>query len=339
MGADIYVNGHEVACKASGHKVIAEFPDVCLSPPSPPTGPIPVPYPDTSFAKDMKQGSKSVKIKNKEVMLKDKSFYKSSPLGNEAATRSFGANVLSHTITGKTYFVAWSMDVKFEGMNVDRNIDMVTSNHASNPPGVGPLTVSLADRVLFKKADEKWGHKRGRSCGDNHVWDCDTMDCPNCWDPPCVPNAAATKKNYQDTQSGTNKEKAQKAKERKQKQVDKAEAKSRSDKGTKTEIAVIDKIGEDNIERVDYKAHCSVCHMVVDIDIVTSTAIIEVKYSAKALRKPRKLQQLQMSVAAHCPELHGREFLIATKLDKLPDMEQKLRENPWSTMGLRAIDP
>ena len=47
-------------------------------------------------------------------MLKDKSFYKTSPLGNEAATKSLGAGVVSHVITGKTYFVAWSMDVKFD---------------------------------------------------------------------------------------------------------------------------------------------------------------------------------------------------------------------------------
>ena len=114
MGCEVYANNHEVACKASDNKVIAEFPDVCLSPPSPPAGPIPVPYPDTSFSKDMQNGSRTVKIKRKEVMLKDQSFYKTSPLGDEAATRSFGANVLTHVITGKTYFVAWSMDVKMK---------------------------------------------------------------------------------------------------------------------------------------------------------------------------------------------------------------------------------
>lgn len=141
MSCDVFANGNEIACKKGGNKVIAEFPDVCLSPPSPPAGPIPVPYPNSSFSKDMKSGSKKVKIKGGEVMLKDKSFYKTSPLGDEAATKSFGANVISHTITGKTYFVAWSMDVKFEGKNVDRHIDMTTSNH--NSPGTGPTGVSM----------------------------------------------------------------------------------------------------------------------------------------------------------------------------------------------------
>jgi hypothetical protein len=135
MGCDVFANNDEIACKAGGGKVIASFPDVCLTPPPPPAGPIPIPYPDTSFSKDMQSGSKTVKIGGKEVMLKDQSFYKSSPLGDEAATNGQGANVITHVITGKTYFVAWSMDVKFEGQNVDRHSDLTTSNHASRPAG------------------------------------------------------------------------------------------------------------------------------------------------------------------------------------------------------------
>ncbi|MCK5245146.1 MAG: DUF4150 domain-containing protein [Desulfobacterales bacterium] len=139
MGNEVFANGNEIACKSGDGKVIAAFPDVCLSPPSPPAGPIPVPYPNTSFSKDMKNGSKTVKINGKEVMLKNKSFYKTSPLGDEAATRSFGGSVIAHVITGKTYFAAWSMDVKFEGENVPRHIDLTTSNHASYPGSTPPI--------------------------------------------------------------------------------------------------------------------------------------------------------------------------------------------------------
>lgn len=145
MSCDVFANNNEISCKGGGNKVIAEFPDVCLSPPSPPAGPIPVPYPNTSFSKDMQEGSKTVQINGKEVMLKDKSFYKTSPLGNEAATNSLGANVLTHTITGKTYCVSWSMDVKFEGENVDRHMDITTSNHlcAPLPAGTPPATLTI----------------------------------------------------------------------------------------------------------------------------------------------------------------------------------------------------
>ena len=145
MSCNVFANNNEIACKAGGNHVIAEFPDVCLSPPSPPAGPVPIPYPDTSFSKDMQGGSKSVKIGGKEVMLKDKSFYKTSPLGDEAATKGLGANVLTHTITGKTYCVAWSMDVKFEGENNDRHMDIRTYTHlcAHQPAGAPPATLTI----------------------------------------------------------------------------------------------------------------------------------------------------------------------------------------------------
>jgi len=153
MGAEVYANGNAIACKKSDDKVIAAFPDVCLSPPSPPAGPLPIPYPNTSFSKDMKNGSKRVKIGGSEVMLKDQSYYKSSPLGDEAATRSFGANVLSHSITGKTYFAAWSMDVKFEGENVDRHLDLTTSNHSSYPAGVAVPNPAM-EKLALERIDK-----------------------------------------------------------------------------------------------------------------------------------------------------------------------------------------
>src|SRR2546426_10164117 len=103
MSNEVFANGNAIACKGGDSKVIASFPDVCLSPPSPPAGPIPVPYPDTSFSKGMQNGSKTARIKGKEVMLKDQSFYKTSPLGNDAATNALGAGAITHVITGKTY--------------------------------------------------------------------------------------------------------------------------------------------------------------------------------------------------------------------------------------------
>jgi hypothetical protein len=102
----------------------------------------------------MKNGSKTVKINGKEVMLKDQSFYKTSPLGDEAATRSFGGSVITHVITGKTYFNAWSMDVKFEGANVDRHLDLTTSNHASYPGSTGPLP-AMETLALERIAENK----------------------------------------------------------------------------------------------------------------------------------------------------------------------------------------
>lgn len=162
MGCEVYANGNAISCKAGDNKVIAAFPDVCLSPPSPPAGPIPLPYPNTSFSKDMKNGSKTVKIKGKEVMLKDQSYYNTSPLGDEAATKGLGAGVITHVITGKTYFVAWSMDVKFEDQNVDRHIDLTTSNHAS----------PMANEPVVMPAGEGAAKSGGSEPKCDHEYDC-----------------------------------------------------------------------------------------------------------------------------------------------------------------------
>ncbi|MDC0668095.1 PAAR-like domain-containing protein [Nannocystis radixulma] len=137
MGRKVYANGMEIAAKSGRSRVLA-FPDVCLSPPPPPAGPVPVPYPNTSSSSDLKEGSKQVLIGGKPVSLADRSHYKSSPLGDEAATRNFGGSLLTHGITGKTYFGAYSMDVKFEGKNVHRHLDLTTSNHSSYPGSTPP---------------------------------------------------------------------------------------------------------------------------------------------------------------------------------------------------------
>lgn len=152
MGKKVYANGMEIAHKAGDAKVMAAFPDVCLSPPPPPTGPVPVPYADSSFARHLKQGSRSVSIGGKPLALAGQSFYASKPLGNEAATRNFGGNVLTHTISGKTYFQAHSMDVKAEGKSVCRHLDLTTSNHASYPGGTPPFpNMSEAHRLALDR--------------------------------------------------------------------------------------------------------------------------------------------------------------------------------------------
>ncbi len=166
MSNEVYANGNSVSCKAGDGKVIASLPDVCLSPPPPPAGPVPIPYPDTSFSKDMQNGSKTVQIGDQETMLKDQSFFNTSPLGDEAATNGLGANVVTHVITGKTYFAAWSMDVQFEGANVDRNLDIATSNHAGPQPGGGP---PLPEAEKVGKGDDPKDEKCPCCGGQKHT--------------------------------------------------------------------------------------------------------------------------------------------------------------------------
>ena len=140
MSNNVFANGREVSCKKADGKTICNFPDVCFTPPENPATPpgVPVPYPNTAFAKDTTSGSKTVKISGQEVMLKNKSYFKKSA-GNEAGSAPKKGAVTS-TNRGKVYFNSWSMDVKFEGENVVRHLDLTTHNHASQTGQTPPWT-------------------------------------------------------------------------------------------------------------------------------------------------------------------------------------------------------
>jgi hypothetical protein len=165
MGNEVYANGREVSCKAAAGKTIAAFPDVCLSPPSPPAGPVPIPYPNTAYASDTTKGSKTVQISGQEVMLKDQSTFKKST-GDEAATKSLGMGVVTHQITGEASFTSWSMDVKFEGQNVDRHLDMTLHNEQCNPTNTPPWAYTDAASMTPTEACKKEADNKKAACED-----------------------------------------------------------------------------------------------------------------------------------------------------------------------------
>jgi hypothetical protein len=131
VGKNVFANGNEISCKKDDNKTIAAMADVCLSPPSPPAGPVPIPYPNTAMASDTTDGTRTVKIGGDEVGMKNSSSYKKSS-GDEAATKSLGMGVVSHNIQGKMKHAAWSFDVKIEGSNAIRHMDLTTHNHINS---------------------------------------------------------------------------------------------------------------------------------------------------------------------------------------------------------------
>lgn len=139
MSNQVYANGREVSCKAASGKSICAFPDVCFTPPQTPATPpgVPIPYPNTGMASDCADGSTTVKVSSQEVMLKDKSYFKKSS-GDEAGSAP-KKGVITSVNRGKVYFNAWSMDVKIEGENVVRHLDITTHNHASIPGDTPPV--------------------------------------------------------------------------------------------------------------------------------------------------------------------------------------------------------
>jgi hypothetical protein len=157
MSNDVFANGREISCKKADGKSICAFPDVCMTPPENPATPpgVPVPYPNTGMAKDTTSGSKKVKISGQEVLLKNKSYFKKST-GDEAGSAA-KKGVVTSVNRGKVYFNAWSMDVKFEGENVVRHLDLTTHNHGSlsnSPPMIHTDRMALINEASDCNAEK-----------------------------------------------------------------------------------------------------------------------------------------------------------------------------------------
>ncbi len=131
MGLTVFAENMGFFHKGSGGKGIAPG-DVCLTPPPPPAGPVPVPYVNMLSASDLTKGSKSVKIDGEPTALENSSEIMMST-GDEAGAQ--GGNVVTHKIKGKGFFQLWSFLVKVEGKGVGRHGDPMGQAAASAPAG------------------------------------------------------------------------------------------------------------------------------------------------------------------------------------------------------------
>jgi hypothetical protein len=179
MANKIFANGREIACKAADGKSICAFPDVCFTPPQTPATPpgVPIPYPNTAYAKDTTKGSKTVKISNKEVMLKNKSHFKKST-GNEAG-RAPKKGIVTSKIQGKVYFTSWSPNVKVEGKNVVRHLDLTTHNHGSDPGNAPPWIYKDTASMQPIEACKKEVAKKNQACSGKETKEkqCNDKEC------------------------------------------------------------------------------------------------------------------------------------------------------------------
>jgi hypothetical protein len=127
VGVSVGVNKLSVVHKDSSGTTIA-FPDVCKTPS--PAGPIPIPYPNIAKSSDTASGASTVKADGNPICVKDSNF--STSTGDEAG--SAGGGVVSSKIKGKAEFVNFSFDVKAEGKNVCRALDLMLHNDKNTPP-------------------------------------------------------------------------------------------------------------------------------------------------------------------------------------------------------------
>jgi len=126
MPVTVGVNSLSVVHQTSGGVTIA-FPDVCITPAAP--SPVPIPYPNVALSSDTAQGSKQVKCDGNPICLSDSNFKMST--GDETGSNG---GVVSGTIKGKAEFILYSFDVKVEGKNVPRAMDLMLHNNKNTPP-------------------------------------------------------------------------------------------------------------------------------------------------------------------------------------------------------------
>jgi hypothetical protein len=127
MANTVGVNKMSVVTKDSNGTTVA-FPDVCKTPS--PAGPVPIPYPNVARSADTARPAKSVLVGGNPLCVKDSNF--STSTGDEAGTA--GGGVASSKTKGKAEFVNFSFDVKAEGKNVARALDLMLHNDKNTPP-------------------------------------------------------------------------------------------------------------------------------------------------------------------------------------------------------------
>ncbi len=162
MRDTVFINNRSAFDTSSSGKSLMAFPDVCLTPPPPPAGPIPTPLPNNALVKDITGCAKSVTFNGNPAAHKNS--YISTSNGDEPGDPKTGGqgNVVTHVVNGKAYFASHSMDVLIEGVEAVRHLDITTHNHACPPAGTPPNPV-IATMAVAEFAMEPGRRSAARS--------------------------------------------------------------------------------------------------------------------------------------------------------------------------------
>jgi hypothetical protein len=138
----VNVNKLTVVHKRSDGVAMSGPPDVCKTPT--PSGPVPIPYVNVAFSKDLVKGSTTVQADGESIALKDSEF--ATSIGDEPGTVG---GVISGVNKGKAKFANYSMDVKVEGRNVCRLSDpMLLNGNQSNTTNPAEMQGLLGEELL-----------------------------------------------------------------------------------------------------------------------------------------------------------------------------------------------
>lgn len=166
MPATVTVNSMTVVHKSS-NGVSTAFPDVCKTPCAP--SPVPIPYPNIAMSSTAAETASSVTADGNPIMVKSSKYATSS--GDEPGTL---LGVVSNSVKAAAFPAMFSMDVKAEGKNVFRQLDIMVQNGNNKPtntppaPNLQPPLVVMADGQdpeKYKIIEVKWS-KAKLKCGD-----------------------------------------------------------------------------------------------------------------------------------------------------------------------------
>lgn len=132
MPGRVYANGRRVIHAGDGQTFVAAAPDVCKTPA--PSGPTPVPYPNSARSSDLTGGSRKVTIEGSSVAIEGAKLRTST--GDEAGS---AGGIFSSKTKGAMTWGSCSLDVRFEGKGVLRFFEPTLHNgNASNSGGSSP---------------------------------------------------------------------------------------------------------------------------------------------------------------------------------------------------------
>jgi hypothetical protein len=159
----ININGLSLVHRASGGVTTVTVPDVCLTPS--PGGPVPIPYTNVAFSKDLSGGTATVSADGGNMCAISGSEFSLSN-GDEAGT---AGGVASGTFIKEAAWITYSFDVTLEGQGACRLTDKMFQNHnnavdaggTKNPPISGAILKQLCDLMCKcikegKGDTEKW---------------------------------------------------------------------------------------------------------------------------------------------------------------------------------------
>ena len=140
MAVTVNINGLTLVHRASNGFSAATLPDVCKTPPDAK----PIPYPNTSYSKDIARGTTTVFADGGNMCAHAPSEFATS-VGDEPG--SLGG-VSSGTFMKESTWIMYSFDVKLEGEGACRLTDKKFQNHKNTVDMAGMSQANLTDPML-----------------------------------------------------------------------------------------------------------------------------------------------------------------------------------------------